>query len=472
MLDCLPSEIWSNKDITILDPASKSWVFLRESAKRFINWLEKEFPDLQERLNHIFTKQLFGISITELTSLLSRRSLYCSKYSNWKYSLCTDFKDVEWNIWYQRTEHTWENETCSYCGASKSEYDRDESLETHAYKFIHSTPEDIKNLFANYQNMKFDVIIGNPPYQLNDWWAQASAKPLYHHFVEQAKKLNPKYLSMIIPSRWFTWGKWLDTFRNEMISDKRIKELHDFYDAKECFPWVEIKWWVCYFLWEKDYEWTCSVVSHEWWKVISEKNRHLQYNNYETFIRYNEAISILDKVLKLWEESFSTIVSSRKPFWFTTNFTNFESKPFKDSIKIYANKKVWYISRDDVEINKDAIDKYKIFVPYAIWSGDSKSDIIKPFIWEKWACCTETYLMVWPFSDEETSINVINYIQTNFFHFLVTLLKNTQHTTSKVYTFVPLQDFSKSRSDHDLYKKYNLTRDEISFIESMTHPSL
>lgn len=461
MLDMLPQELFRNPDTTFLDPACKTGVFLREIAKRLIKGLEPQFPDLQERIDHIFHKQLFGIAITELTSLLSRRGIYCSKYPNSDFSV-SKFDTAQGNIRFKRIDHTWKDGKCFYCGASKSEYDRATDLETHAYEFIHTMSAE------KILNMKFDVIIGNPPYQLSDGGNGASAKPIYHLFVEQAKKLKPRYLSMIIPARWYAGGKGLDNFRNSMLNDNSLRVIHDFVDASACFSGVEIKGGVCYFLWDRDNKGLCKILRHEGNLLVSEAERPLLEHNSDIFIRYSEAISILRKVQETNSSSFSKIVSSRKPFGLATNFESFEKQ---GPIKIYANKKIGYLNRNFIiPQNTDWVNKWKLYIPKAIGSGDMKEDWIKPVVGEPNSICTETYIVIGPFENKETTENVLSYIQTKFFHFMMGLAKITQDATSKVYQFVPMQDFTKPWTDEELYTKYSLTQKEIDFIESMIRP--
>jgi site-specific DNA-methyltransferase (adenine-specific) len=317
VLDLLPPKIWADKNAIFLDPVSKSGAFLREISKRLMTGLEKQIPDRQKRINHIHKNQLYGIAITELTSLLSRRSVYCSKIANGKYSLCETFDNEQGNIIYTRVEHSWENDKCKYCGASREVFDRGSDLETHAYQFIHTDkPEKI------FRNMKFDVIIGNPPYQLSDGSGKgAGAVPIYQKFVQQAKKLSPRYLCMITPSRWFTGGRGLDDFRDEMLNDNRIRVIYDYLNASDCFPGVEIKGGVSYFLWDRDNKGLCEVHTVEEGTVKSTMSRPLLEKNADVFIRYNEAISIFKKVVNDDSfESFNTIISSAKPFGLRTYF--------------------------------------------------------------------------------------------------------------------------------------------------------
>lgn len=462
VLDMLPDELWSDPNIKILDPASKSGVFLREAAKRFIKGLESCIPDLQERVDHVMHEQLFGIAITELTSLMSRRSLYCSKYPNGIFSV-SSFDDSEGNIRFRRIEHTWVNNRCKYCGASKGQYKRDADLETHAYEFIHTEhPEEIFG-------MKFDVIVGNPPYQLSDGGAQQSAVPIYNKFIEQAMRLSPKFLSMIVPARWYAGGRGLNEFRTKMLHDHRIKELHDFPETTDCFPGVNIRGGVCYFLWERDYDGPCRVINH-FQGAVNEASRFLSGDNDEYFIRYNKGISIIRKVQSAGEESFSKFVSSSKPFGLRAAFSDFASERSSNCpIKLYRFGPDGYIAKNQIVKNLDFVERWKVIIPEASPGGDDYPHLVlsKPIVSEPGSICTETYLLLGPFQDRATCENVAEYITTKFFRFLVLMLKNTQHTTKKVYQYVPMQDFTKSWTDEDLYRKYSIDEDEIAFIDSL-----
>lgn len=465
MLDLLPQDLFSNSTTTFLDPVCKSGVFLREIAKRLIVGLEKEFPDLQQRLDHIFSKQLFGIAITELTGLLSRRSVYCTKTANNEYSVCNLFNDEQGNIIYQRIEHTWKNGKCIYCGASQENYERGDELETHAYQFIHcEKPEEIFD-------MKFDVIIGNPPYQLSDGGYGTSSSPIYQNFVLQAKKLNPRYLSMIIPARWFSGGKYLDEFRKEMLNDKRIRVISDFPDATDVFPGVQIKGGVCFFLWKRDEKGKCKIISNKKNGVISVSERELLESGAETFIRYNEAIPILRKVL---QNNFSSIkhqISARKPFGLPTNYKGHKEKRPSD-LKIYQNGGFGFIDKEELTSGSKYIGKWKVFIPPLGSGSDSFPHPIlgRPFIGEPFSVCTETYIIAGVFNTKEEAENLRDYIVTKFFRFMVLLNKPTQHATSKVYQFVPLQNFNEKWNDDKLFKKYGLNDEDIKFIDSVIRP--
>jgi len=318
--------------------------------------------------------------------------------------------------------------------------------------------------------MKFDVIIGNPPYQLDDGGYGASATPIYHKFVQQAKKLNPRFLVMIIPARWYSGGKGLDEFREDMLKDNRIREIHDFPDATDVFPGVQIKGGICYFKWERDHPGLCKVYNYVHDKV-SMLERPLCVTGADTFIRYNEAIGILHKVRRFNEPSIKEIVSSRKPFGFPTNYRG-KSKPFPGAVKLYQNGGVGWVNRDEITQNINWLNKHKVYISMAYGAGeDFPHQILNaPFYGEPNSCCTETYLVIGPFSTKQEALNVMSYIRCQLFRFLVLLRKPTQHATSKVYSFVPMQDFSKPWTDKELYKKYGLTKDEIAFIEKMVRP--
>jgi len=466
MLDQLPSELWRDKSATFLDPGCKSGVFLREIAKRLDKGLEAQIPDRQKRLNHIFKRQLFGLAITELTSLLARRSVYCSKAANGKYSVCESFDNPQGNIRFERVEHTWENGRCRHCGASREAYDRGEELETHAYQFIH--PESLEEIFK----MKFDVIIGNPPYQMGSDGGTRDI-PIYNKFVEQAKKLNPRFLSMIIPSRWMAGGLGLAEFRRTMLEDRRIRKLVDFERMDAVFPGVDFEGGVCFFLWDRDDEGDCAVTTVCGDETIGPVERKL--NEYDIFVRDSRALKILKKILSAGEASITEILSVDKEFGWTSNFDGFHAKQRPNDVALHYNRKgkrlVGWIDRKDIDKSAHLIDTWKVMVPAAYGErGMRPATVLGPsFIASSPSVCTQTYLFFYVGSEAEAE-SLDTYLKTRFFRFLVSLRKITQHATRSTYTWVPQQVWNRKWNDEVLYKKYKLTQEDIAFIESRVKP--
>lgn len=470
MLDMLPAELFRSSKTTFLDPVSKSGVFLREIAKRLMIGLADEFPDIRERANHIFTRQLFGIAITELTSLLSRRSVYCSKYANGRYSLCTEFKDEQGNIHFRDLEHSFVNGKCKYCGASEEVFGKKVrgDLESHAYEFIHTDkPQTL------FKNMKFDVIIGNPPYQLSDGGNAASAMPIYQLFVEQAKKLNPRYLTMIIPARWYAGGRGLDEFRQNMLSDNRITCLVDYPDSRDCFANVNIAGGICYFLWNRDQTGDCKVVN-----VTSRESSVSirKLNQFPVFVRANKAIKIIDKVTSKDFVSLSKEVCSSNPFGFRT-YVRGEEKPFEGSLKLITSDGFGYVRKSDVLRNKDAVDCYNVILSRAISGGNKPGSDGKYLIIPSTMrvmmpneVCAETYQCIGRYDNENEANNLRSYLATIFVRFLMFQAITGIMVNRESFAFVPLQDFSHPWTDEMLYEKYGLTEEEIAFIESMIRP--
>ncbi len=465
MLDLLPEKLWEDPNTKVLDPASKSGVFLREIAKRLDKGLENKIPDRQKRFNHIFQKQLFGLAITELTALLARRSLYCSKTANGKYSVGQGFKDGDGNVHYERIEHSWKDGRCAFCGANESNYGGGEESESHAYSFIHNQiPEEIAK-------MKFDVIIGNPPYQLNDGGGTgSSSKPIYQHFVEQAKKLNPRYLTMIIPSRWFSGGKGLDTFRRDMLSDTRISHIVDYTDSTAVFPGVDIAGGVCYFLWERDYNGMCTIENiHNNIKDVSKR----ALNEFSTLIRDSISIKIIHKIRENENEFFDSLVSSRKPFGLDS-----KARPSKngDLTLVWSGGEGPFDSQNITD-GISIIDKWKVMISKTSYDHGGQPDkegkrriLSRVEILPPKYVCTESYLIAGSYNDKIHADNMITYLKTKFARFLVSTILFTQNITKDRFSFVPIQDFNETWTDEKLYKKYDLSQDEIDFIESMIRP--
>ncbi len=479
------ANLWSDKSVRFLDPCTKSGVFLREITSRLTEGLADEFPDLEERVDHILTRQVFGIAITHLTSLLARRSLYCSKHANGQHSIAKSFTTDKGNIWFDRVEHAWANGKCTSCGASQSTLDRGEGLETHAYAFIHI--EDIQARIAEVfgGKMQFDVIVGNPPYQLSDGGYGTSAAPIYQMFVEQAKALEPRYLSMIIPARWFAGGKGLDEFRESMLADNRLRSIDDFLSASDVFPGVGLKGGVCYFLWNRDEPGSCQVSTHfnDW--PISTANRPLLEKGADVFIRFNEGLSILKKVMAVEigkadsvtlpeNKRFDQLVSSRKPFGFETTFKGKVTKRTGD-VLVYQNGGTGYVAKNSVSTGTELIDKWKIYIGRAAPGTGNKDTyphkiISTPFIGEPGSISSETYLCIGPFDSKSEAESALSYLSCRLTRLLILLHKPSQDTTRKVYTFVPTQEWTRRWTDEDLYAKYGITASETAFIEKVVRP--
>ncbi len=467
VLDLLPQELFTNPNTTFLDPFTKSGVFLREIVKRLDRGLEKQIPDRLERIDHILHKQVFGIAITELTSLLARRSVYCSKHANSKYSI-SKFDTESGNILYKNIQHTWVNGKCKYCGASQSVYDRGSEAEQYAYMFIHTNKP---NIF--FPNMKFDVIVGNPPYQMSDGGNAASAIPLYHLFVEQAKKLNPNYLCIIIPARWYTGGRGLDDFRATMLSDSHISHIVDYADSSECFPGVNIAGGICYLLWEKEYSGQCDICNISRGERITMTRSLAEFS---VFVRSNLAINIIRKIRLKDNISLSDKVYPSNPFGFRT-YEKGEKKPFYGSVKLITSDGVGYVERASIGKSVDAIDTYNVILTRAMSGGnkpgsDGMYQVVPSTIrvMNPNEICAETYICIGHYDLIEQAQNLMSYITTRFARFLMLQAMSSIMINKDAFQFVPIQDFSHPWTDEMLYKKYGLTPEEIAFIESMIRP--
>lgn len=332
--------------------------------------------------------------------------------------------------------------------------------------------------------IEWNAIVGNPPYQEMDGGAQASARPLYHRFVEAGVSLNPHFLSLITPARWYAGGKGLDEFRGKMLHDTHIRELHDYQKCEECFPNTSIEGGVSYFLWDREYnKKECKITNYIDKKATSSIARPLLMEDCDIFLRYNDSISIYEKVKKLKEPSFSKLISTRKPFGLPTDYRGKKKEiKGKENVILYETKGVSYIDKDYIVVNRDLIDKHKVYISkaYGIGSAYPSQVINKAFYGKPGTACTETYLAIGAFSSKVEAENAVKYLATQFTRFLVFLRKITQDNTRDTYSFVPLQDFTEggdidwkapiAEIDKQLYKKYALTDKEKEFIEKMVRP--
>lgn len=453
MLDQYPDEVWSNPELRFLDPCCKSGVLLREAAARLMVGLSEAIPDPEKRREHIFVNMLYGLAITELTAEISRRTLYYTKDPTNPNLSAHPFPEdkPEGNILYVPSKHSFKKGRCTICGAPES-LER-EGMENYAYAFIHH---------SNIYNMNFDVILGNPPYQLADSpdHPGSSASPIYHLFVERALEYNPRYLSLIIPARWYSGGKGLESFRGHMIQDRSLRLLVDYPVLYDVFPGVKIRGGVCYFLRDANYNGNCEVVTMVEGKEISRAKRDLRQGG-DVLIRSNEAVSVFDKVQSRNERHMSDLVSSRNPFGFSTTFKGYSDKKSKSkSVKLYLRGGIGWVAPKQITQNQNWVDLWKVVTPKA-HDYQGRFEVIEPN-----SACTETYLVAGVFSSEDEARNYAAYLATRFARFLISLRKNSHNMAASTFAFVPVLDMSKEWTDEKLYKRYGLTQKEIDHIEA------
>ncbi len=468
------ADLWADSSVRFLDPCTKSGVFLREITSRLTGGLAKEMPDLQTRVDHILTKQVFGIAITHLTSLLARRSVYCSKHANGEHSIVAGFSDAGGHIWFERLEHTWKGGRCEYCGSSQTTYDRGDNMETHAYAVLHT--DDIKTrvneIFGG--EMQFDVIVGNPPYQLGD--GAAGAVPIYQEFVRRAKALEPRFLAMVTPSRWFAGGNRLDDYRAEMLADKRLRAIVDYPISSEVFPGVDVGGGISYFLWDANHNDSCEVTTI---RGGVERTVDRDLNAYDVFVRDAEAVSILERVLAVGETSMSALASRHAPFGLPSTFSDFRESFVPGDLILHYNaggrmavRKTAYVDRSQVTRGKDLVDVWKLLVSeaYRIAERFPNRIVGAPMVVGPGAVCTQTFMVIGGFDSEQQAKSAASYYSTRLFRFLLWLRKIGQHASRSVYTWVPVQTWDREWTDEELYKKYGLSQEQVDYIESLIKP--
>jgi site-specific DNA-methyltransferase (adenine-specific) len=471
VLDLLPESVWSDPTLRWLDPGSKTGVFPREITKRLMVGLSQAIPDDVARLQHILGEMVFAFAITDMTAMMTRRSLYCSKSANSELA-ATRFPTPEGNVWHERIEHNFDNKgRCVECGGTRVQLEQ-QGRDNYAYGFIH---DEGRKQITKETNMKFDVIVGNPPYQMDADAEGQNIVPIYDRFVREAIKLAPRYIAMIIPSRWLAGGKWLDEFRDQMLKDARLRKIVDYANAKDLFPGIEIKGGVLYFLWDRDNPGLCSSIARRGDDIVGPVERVL--SEYDVFVRDARSLPILEKVLKKKEMSFADLVSTRDPFGpaLSSNFTGYRKGERKSEgdIRLYMNvgseRVVKWVAPEYVTKNESLVRRWKIFVPKAYGAGESIPHQIlgQTIVAGPPSASTLTYLCVGPFKSRTESESADSYLHTRFVRFLVSLRKISQDTTQKVFTWVPQQTWDRTWTDAELYKKYGITKSEQEYIASL-----
>jgi site-specific DNA-methyltransferase (adenine-specific) len=471
MLDLLPDKVWSDPTLRWLDPGCKTGIFPRQITRRLVDGLADVIPDRQARLDHILREQIFAIAITTLTAMMSRRTVYCSKDASSEYSVVR-MPNPDGNIWFDRVEHSYDTEgRCSECGAISSQVEVFSSRDNYAYALIH---EGGRTALVKDLDMNFDVVVGNPPYQMDDIGGHRPV-PLYNHFVEQAIELDPSYILFITPSRWMAGGLGLSSYRQKMLGDDRLRALVDYPVASEVFPGVEIKGGVSYFLWDREHSGECDVTTVRGGEPYGPVPRHL--GQHDVFVRDARALAILERVVAARDEAFEEVVASVRPFGnrLRSNFQNYSKlQSAGDRIPLYMNegakRRKYWVSEAFVENNQALADAWKIYLPKAGSDGGKKlPDVVigKPFVGEPGSVCTETYLAIGPFGTEDEATSAFAYLTTRFARFLISLRKPGQDTIPSTFRWVPKQSWDREWTDEELFAKYGITEDEQAYIVEM-----
>jgi site-specific DNA-methyltransferase (adenine-specific) len=467
VLDLLPEHVWNDPTLRWLDPASKTGVFPREITRRLMVGLADVMPDESTRLRHILRHMIHAIAITNMTGMMSRRSLYCSTDASSLHSV-TKMASPDGNVWHGRTEHRFDNRgKCEECGGASTQLEVAGRDDNYAYAFIHSRG---KAQLAEAIDMRFDVIVGNPPYQMDAADGNRTI-PIYNLFVEEAKRLNPRYLLFITPSRWMAGGLGLNEYRASMLSDARIRKLVDFPDASDVFPGVEIKGGVCYFLWDRDNSGTCESTLRRGTDVVGPTVRDL--GAHDVFVRDARALTVLERVRERHEPSITEMLAADKEFGMTSNWPDFRVKARPTDVAFHYNvkgsRRVGGMARKSVPKSAHLIDSWKVLVPQAGSDGGQKiPDVVlgTMMVVEPPSVCTQTYLFFYCTTREQAE-SIHSYVRTRFVRFLVSLRKMTQHATRSTYTWVPQQTWDRTWTDVELYQKYGITKEEQAYIESM-----
>lgn len=481
VLDILPTEVWSNPRYRWLDPASKSGSILREAARRLMNGLADWQPDPSKRAEHILKNMLYGCGQTQVHGEMTRRSVYVSRDATSVHSVIK-FDTPEGNLPFVQAEHDYPlnpqgqpTKPCRACGAP-SRLERGESRENYAYAFIHGAypTQEIKD-------MQFDVIVGNPPYQIGDLKNEDDrAAPIYQYFIEHAIALNPKYLAMIVPSRWFTGGFALDKFRARMLADRRFRTIVDNPKVYDCFPGVKIRGGVNYFLWDRDYNDDCEISTRIDGQILSTMTRDLREGD-GVLIRDNFAAAVIQKVRSVHKGHWcDNVVGPQMPFGqMRTNFAGDNAaKQSDDDVAVVLSSRVGYVNKSHIDKNHVWIDRWKVLLPMAS-SGDTNQDdtgrivdvvLGEPIALAPGSACTQTYLIAGMFDTREETENYAHFLATKFVRFLVLQRKTTQHVYSDRFKFVPALDMKRRWTDADLYEYFKLSPDEIAYVEGSIRP--